>query len=87
MSCRAALTDLDLIRTDGSPLYADPFYNPEASAKGRSIVYQALPPHPQTHSPIEVVERCCALGYRQLMKRFPQHKAKCGSQFYGTSTE
>lgn len=36
-----------------------------------SIVYQALPQHPQTHSLEEVVERCCALGYRQLMKRPP----------------
>jgi hypothetical protein len=36
-----------------------------------SIVYQALPQHPQTQSLEEEVERCCALGYRQLMKRPP----------------
>ena len=44
---------------------------PKLRTGGESIVYEALPPHPQTHSLIEVVERCCALGFTQLMKRPP----------------
>jgi hypothetical protein len=36
-----------------------------------SIVYQALTPHGQTRSLDEIVERCCALGLKQLMKHPP----------------
>ena len=36
-----------------------------------SIVYQALTPYDQTWSLEELVERCCALGLKQLMKHPP----------------
>ena len=36
-----------------------------------SIVYQALTPHGQTRSVEELVERCCALGIKQIMKHPP----------------
>ena len=36
-----------------------------------SIVYQALTPYPQVRSLEELVERCCALGLKQLMKHPP----------------
>lgn len=36
-----------------------------------SVVYQALTPHGQTRSLEEVVERCCTLGLKQLMKHPP----------------
>jgi hypothetical protein len=48
------------------PRYTLPLSTIPKLRKGEeSIVYQALPPHPQTHSLIKVVERCCALGYRR----------------------
>ncbi len=36
-----------------------------------SIVHQALTPNGQTHSLETIVERCCALGIKHLMKHPP----------------
>jgi hypothetical protein len=44
---------------------------PKLRKKQESAVYQALTPYPQSQSLEAVVERCCALGYRELMMDTP----------------
>jgi hypothetical protein len=44
---------------------------PKLRKRQESAVYQALTPHDQTHSLEALVERCCAHGYKRLMKGNP----------------
>jgi hypothetical protein len=44
---------------------------PKLRKKQESAVYQALTPHGQTHSLEALVERCCSLGYMELMMGTP----------------
>jgi len=45
--------------------------NPKLRKGEESIVYQALTPYGQTRSLEEVVEQCCALGFKERKKNPP----------------
>jgi hypothetical protein len=46
---------------------------PKLRKKQESAVYDALAQQPQSQSLEAVVERCCALGYKELMMNTPAH--------------